>query len=132
MNHIHNIAAASLVAGLFVSAPAFADYDIVDDPAFPSVTFIEFDASTLPVVYTAPQNGSLTVIGGGDAGTVRGDASSSSTNSDRGGSSGSELSLDQRAEQRVRELVNSDADEIENLVIDREIEDRLIEDIDKF
>jgi hypothetical protein len=124
-------AIASVVAGL-AAAPAVADYDIAKDPAFPSVVYIEFDPSTLPVVYTLPEDPALPVIGGGTVDTQGGSTSNArpSDNGSRSNSSSSEtLSLNERAQNKVEELVNSSPVELENKIIDREIEDQVMDDL---
>ena len=136
MTRFGRIALVSVAAGLLPAAPALADYDIMADPAFPSVVYIEFDPSTMPDIYSAPVGDpALPVIGGG---TVNGDTGASSnaapaadTRRDKKTSQASaELSPDQRAEQRVQELVSGGPKEIENIIIDREIEDRVLEGVD--
>jgi hypothetical protein len=137
MTRFGRIALVSVAAGLLPAAPALADYDIMADPAFPSVVYIEFDPSTMPNIYSAPVGDpALPVIGGGvvngDTGGASGNAApAADTRRDKKTSQdNAELTPDDRAEQRVQELVSGGAEEIENIVIDREIEDRVLDGVD--
>lgn len=135
MNRLAKFAVAALVAGVPVSASAQVEYTLEKDPAFPSVVYVEFDPSTMPQVYTAPSSGSgLPVIRGGEvdgnvstpSGTSSSDtgAETSSTNSDD-----TTQSIDERAQSRVKELLDSGPQEIEDMIIDRKIEDQAIKDL---
>ena len=134
MNNIAKTTLAALAIGILGAAPAAADYSIVSDNAFPSVVFIEFDPSTLPQVYTAPGGGaSLGVIRGGQADGISG--GSVAQPSDQTSSTGNKpqaapMSLDERANQKVEDLMNSGPGKIENMIIDRQIEDQVLKDVD--
>lgn len=116
--------------GLFVATPAIADYAIMEDPAFPSVIYFEFeDDGTLPQVISAPAGPPTVVItsptstttnnGGGDpALPVEVDVN---VNDGHGG----DISLE---DQRLNDFANMTPAQIEQAaeqnVIDAEILDR--------
>lgn len=135
MNNIAKTTLAALAFGIVGAAPAAADYSIVSDKAFPSVVYIEFDPSTLPQVYTAPggAGAGLGVIRGGQADGVSG--ASAGQPSDQTSSTGNKqqaapMSLDERAQNKVEDLMNSGPGKIENMIIDRQIEDQVLKDVD--
>ncbi len=135
MNKFAKTTLAALAFGIIGAAPAAADYSIVSDKAFPSVVYIEFDPSTLPQVYTAPggAGAGLGVIRGGQADGVSG--GSAGQPADQTSSTGNKqqaapMSLDERAQNKVEDLMNSGPGKIENMIIDRQIEDQVLKDVD--
>jgi len=139
MNRLAKYTVAALVAGIPATASAQVEYSIEMDPTFPSVVYIEYDLSTLPQVYTAPESeDGPPVIRGGDVNDGAA-ASPSSDSQDRdsadrtqtssNGSNGSGGgSFDQRASDRLNQLGTSPK-EIENMILEREIEDRVYDQI---
>lgn len=133
MNRLAKYAIAALVAGIPASASAQVEYTLEIDTAFPSVLYVEFDPATMPQIYTAPGSGSgMPVIRGG---SVEGDLSgaapaqpvdkvATSSNSKKSSESGA---LDDRVRSRVDDLVGADGQKLEDLMIDREIEDRVLD-----
>ncbi|TCD13432.1 hypothetical protein [Oricola cellulosilytica] len=136
MTRLGTLSLASCAAVLAAAGSASSDYAIIEDSAFPSIVFIEFDPDTLPKVVSVPGGAStLPLIEGGypsDADLVPAPTQSGSIDVevDVRDEPAPVLSLDERAQQRVEELVNSDPVELENQIIDREIEDRLLDGID--
>jgi hypothetical protein len=135
MNIFAKTTLTALAFGMLGAAPAAADYSIVTDRAFPSVVYIEYDPSTLPQVYTAPgsQSGGLGVIRGGQADGVSGGSaaqSSGQTSSTGNKQQAAPMSLDERAQKKVEDLMNSGPAKIENMIIDRKIEDEVLKDVD--
>jgi len=132
MNRLAKFAIAALAAGVPATASAQVEYSLEMDAAFPSVVYVEFDPSTMPQIYVAPSSGSgLPVIRGGEVeGNISGATgqpvdpgkTSSSTGADE-----TVQSLDDRAQNRVKELLGSDGKKLEDLIIDREIEDAVID-----
>jgi hypothetical protein len=136
MNRLAKFAIAAIAAGVPVTASAQVEYSLNRDPAFPSVLYVEFDPSTLPQIYTAPEdgNGGLPVIrGGSTSGDMSAPASQpardSGQTSSTNGSGGTTQSLDERAENRVKQLLDSSPQEIEDMIVDRKIEDQAIKDL---
>ncbi|QKV18916.1 hypothetical protein [Oricola thermophila] len=131
MNRLAKIASAALVVAMPGTATAEVVYSIEEDPAFPSVVFIEYDPSTLPEIQIAPDTGSgLPIIRGG---AVDGSLTSPVGGSSASGSSGStsssadstsSLPAEERAASRIESLTPQD---VEDIVIQREIEDRVLE-----
>lgn len=135
MNIFAKTTLTALAFGMLGAAPAAADYSIVTDGAFPSVVYIEYDPSTLPQVYTAPgsQSGGLGVIRGGQADGVSGAPAgqpSDQTSSTGNKQQAAPMSVEERANQKVEDLMNSGPEKIENMIIDREIEDQVLKDFD--
>lgn len=148
MTRFAQFACALSAAALLTAAPASADYTIEDDPAFPSVIYIHFDPSTMPKVYLAPSSGDLdlSVINGGqvldqiDASAPNADspdlksddkaASAKKKSSQDANQTASTSPLEQRIDRRVEEL-SRDQPKVEEMMIDREIEDRLLEESDR-
>lgn len=136
MMRLGTLSLAFCAAAVAAAGPASADYAIVEDSAFPSVVFIEFDPDTLPKVISVPGGAStLPLIEGGyssDADFVPAPARSGELDVkvDVKEQPAPVLSLDELAQRRVEELVNSDPAELEKKIIDREIEDRLLNDIE--
>ena len=153
MSRFGIFASATCTAALLASAPAHADYTIEEDPAFPSVLFVEFDTSTMPKVYMAPSPGSvgMTVINGGDN-PAQIDASTTDPNSpdlqnaDQASTdqdadeeeddedfddeqTASTSPIEQRIEDRLRELDESDT-AVEDFIIERTIQDNILDDAD--
>ncbi|WP_193176232.1 hypothetical protein [Oricola nitratireducens] len=135
MNKFAKTTLAALAFGILGAAPAAADYSIVTDRAFPSVVYIEYDPSTLPQVYTAPggAGAGLGVIRGGQADGVSGapaTQTSGQTSSTGNKQQAAPMSLDERAQKKVEDLMNSGPGKIENMIIDRQIEDQVLKDVD--
>ncbi|MFZ2103689.1 MAG: hypothetical protein WAU86_24320 [Oricola sp.] len=134
MNTICKSAIAALALGA-AAAPAAADYSIVEDKAFPSVVYIEFDPSTMPTIYTAPVGDpALPIIRGGADDAVQdpaaGQSSQDTARPDDRQSNDSDLTADQRADKKAEELVNSSPQQIEDIIINRKIEDEILKDFD--
>ncbi|GAB4359004.1 MAG: hypothetical protein Kow0026_20350 [Oricola sp.] len=135
MKRLAQFAVAALAAGAPASAYAQVEYTIETDPAFPSVVYVEFNPDTLPKVYTAPGSGAgLPVIRGGEVdGSLSAPApatDSGQTSSMKNSGGGAVKSVDQRAQDRVKELLESSPQEIENKIIDRKIEDEALKGLD--
>jgi hypothetical protein len=130
MNRLAKFAIAALAAGVPATASAQVEYTIEVDPAFPSVVYVEYDPSTLPQIYTAPEGGGRmpVIIDGGynDSGASGQPVDSGKTSSSSGGDE-TVQSLDDRARDRVNDLLQSDGKKLEDLIIDREIEDAVID-----
>jgi len=153
MSRFGIFASATCAAALLASAPAHADYVIEEDPAFPSVLFVEFDTTTTPKVYLAPSPGSIdmTIINGGDnpgqidASTTdptspdlqNADQASTDQDADEeeddedfdDDQTASTAPIEQRIEDRLRELDTSDT-AVEDFIIERTIEDNILSDAD--
>ena len=126
------IAMLAAAAAFLPASQAMADYDIMGDAAFPSVVYIEFDPSTLPQIIIAPENGSggPVVLGSqgsavGGSGSVSDSGSSSSSRQ----SASAPQSFQERANQRVNEIVQGGQKEVENTIIEREIEDTILDGV---
>jgi hypothetical protein len=137
-------ALAALAAGMMSTASMAADYEIVTDPEFPSVIFIEYDPSSMPHIMTVPEvNPGLPIIRGGQVdGNMTAPAPSGDTGAQSSTQSGqkvdssttssndnAEMSLDERAQKRTDELLQSDGKGLEDLMIDREIEDTVLKKV---
>lgn len=133
MTILARTAIAAAAAGLLAATPAAADYSIVEDAAFPSVVYIEFDPSTMPKVLTAPDSTSgLPMIQGGQADTNAAAPSSPSASTqdapkpqDQNASSGG--TIDQQIIKKIDDLAKSTPEQMEKKVIDRAIEDRILQ-----
>lgn len=152
MTRLAFFASAVGAVALLHAAPAAADYTIEEDAAFPSVIYVNFDSDSMPKVIMAPsaRDYGLSVINGGQVqqtGVGAPDPTSpdlqsddqaadtnkdSSSSSDNGGDddTASVTPLEQRIDQRVEEL-SRNQDKVEDLMIDREVEDRLLEETDR-
>lgn len=135
--------ASAACAAVLAAAPAAADYVIEEDPAFPSVIYINFDASTMPLVLLAPQPGEFGRDGGQSPGAGTDYTSPDLINADKAADDASDdapeeeetvpddvsASANQRIEDRVQELsVNSSA--VEDVIIKNEIDTRVLENVD--
>lgn len=136
MNSIAKFAVAALAAAIPASASAQVEYTLEMDTAFPSVLFVEFDPDTMPQIYVAPGSGAgMPVIRGGRVdGNVSGGAPApavdTETTSSNAKGTGASKSVDDRARDRVGDLLGSDGKKLEDLIIDREIEDRVLDRIE--
>ncbi len=123
------IAAASALS-VATALPALADYSIIEDSSLPSVLFIEFEGDD-----AQSANGSA-------GGTVKLGGSSSSSS---GGGSGSEprvispdgndqsserKSISERVTEKLAELEAASPESLEDIIIDNEIETRVLEETD--
>ncbi|MEM9573834.1 MAG: hypothetical protein AAF870_01250 [Pseudomonadota bacterium] len=119
------LAAASALSVAAV-VPAFADYSILEDSSLPSVVFIEFEGEAAePTVIPAPASG---VTQGG-----RSSSSSSSGNSpqvikpDEKAESNKGKSVEDRVNEKIAELEAGSPESVEEILIDNEIENRVLE-----
>ncbi|MEM8540377.1 MAG: hypothetical protein AAGF25_05410, partial [Pseudomonadota bacterium] len=122
------LAAASALSVAAV-VPAFADYSILEDSSLPSVVFIEFEGEAAePTVIPAPASG-----------VTQGGGSSSSSSSSGGGNSPQVIKPDEKAEsnkgksvedrvnEKIAELEAGSPESVEEILIDNEIENRVLE-----
>ena len=130
-------AAILSVAALVVGAGPVAavDYEINGDVDFPSVVFIDFDPATMPVVLQAPKVSALPVIGGGridmqDQSPGADQRREDERSEEAAAGERRQARADQRAEARVDELSRPGSQELEDIIIDRGIEDRVLEEFD--
>lgn len=124
------IAAASALS-VAALTPAFADYSILEDSTLPSVVFIEFEGEAAePTIIEAP---GPSVTSGG---------SSSSSSSSGGGNNPQVVKPDEKAEsaprrsvedrvnEKIAELEAGSPESVEDILIDNEIENRVLEGAD--
>ncbi|MCI5076677.1 hypothetical protein [Oricola sp.] len=145
MTRLGLVASATCVAALLANAPARADYVIEEDPAFPSVIFIEFDPSSMPKIIVAPQAGQFNMPSIGGPGLSPDQNSPDLQNADKPDDDSASddrqqeeedaakddvsASADQRIEQRLEQL-SVDTSQIEDVIIQNEIDTRILENAD--
>lgn len=124
------LAAASALSVAAV-VPAFADYSILEDSSLPSVIFIEFEGEAAePTVIPAPASG--VTQGGGS----RSSSSSSSGSNDPQvikpdeAASNKGKSVEDRVNEKIAELEAGSPESVEEILIDNEIENRVLEGAD--
>ncbi|WP_421853236.1 hypothetical protein [Oricola sp.] len=134
MTRLAKAALLSAAVTIAATAPATAvDYEINTDVDFPSVVFIDFDPATMPVVLEAPKVSSLSVIGGGQSASPDQQADAPKSEESRTSEEAGErksASFNDRAESRLEELSRPGSTEFEDRLIDREIEDRFLEEVE--
>lgn len=142
-------ASAVSAAVLLYAAPAAADYTIDEDPAFPSVVYINFDPATMPRVIMAPAGDQMSLIHGGameiqnDVAVQPGQSDPNSPdlqksdtaakdNTDRTDDeqTASTTPLERSVDQRVNDILG-DQQKMEDIMIDADIENRLQEEADR-
>jgi len=147
-------ASAVSAAVLLSAASAAADYTIDEDPAFPSVVYINFDAATMPKVILAPAGDRMSVIHGGaleietdvavpadqtdpnspdlkntdSADAAKDDADNPDDLDEE--ATASTTPLDKSIDERANEILG-DQQKMEDIIIDAEIENRLQEEADR-
>ena len=124
--------AATCALSAAAIVPAFADYSILEDSTLPSVLFIEFEGEAAePSVIEAP---APSVTSGGSH-------SSSSTSSNSGNdpqvvkpsekaASNKGRSVEDRVNEKIAELEAGSPESVEEILIDNEIENRVLEGVD--
>ncbi|MAZ19096.1 MAG: hypothetical protein CL535_22585 [Ahrensia sp.] len=142
-------ASAVGAAALLYAAPAAADYTIDEDPAFPSVVYINFDVSTMPKVIMAPAGDQMSVIHGG-AMEIQNDvavqpdqtdpnspdlqktdtAAKKNTDQTDDEQTASTTPLEKSVDQRVNDILGNQQ-KMEDIMIDADIENRLQEEADR-
>ncbi|MAS06144.1 MAG: hypothetical protein CL534_15885 [Ahrensia sp.] len=145
-------ASAVSAAALLFAAPAAADYTIDEDPAFPSVVYINFDAATMPRVIMAPAGDRMSVIHGGameiqsdtavqpdqtdpDSPDLNKTDTAAKDDADRTDEQDDEQTasttpLERSVDQRVNDILG-DQQKMEDIMIDADIENRLQEEADR-
>ena len=154
MSRFAAFASAVGAAALLSAAPAAADYTIDEDPAFPSVVYVNFDATTMPKVIMAPAGDRMSVIHGGaleietdvavpadqtdpnspdlkntdSADTAKDDADNPDDPDEE--ATASTTPLEKSVDQRVNDILG-DQQKMEDIMIDADIENRLQEEADR-
>lgn len=156
MTKFATFACALGAAGLLSAAPAAADYTIDEDPAFPSVVYINFDAATMPKVIMAPAGDRLSVIQRGEM-EIQTDVAVPAVPADQTDPNSPDLKstdsaaakdaadeedeldeeatasttpLEQSVDQRVNDILGNQQ-KMEDIMIDADIENRLQEEADR-
>ncbi len=121
---------AASVLSVAAMAPAFADYSILEDSTLPSVVFIEFEGEAAePAIIEAPapsvtsggSSSSSSQGGGNDPQVVKPEEKAAST---------PRRSVEDRVNEKIAELEANSPESVEDILIDKEIEDRVLEGVD--
>ncbi len=119
-------ASALSIAAAF---PASADYSIIEDSSLPSVLFIEFEGDV--AVGSDGSAGTVTLGGGASSSSGGGSSSEPRVISPDGNDQSSERkSISDRVTEKLAELEAASPESLEDIVIDNEIETRVLEEAD--
>lgn len=120
--------AAACALSAAAIAPASADYSILEDSTLPSVVFIEFEGEAAePAVIEAP---APSVTSGGyssSSSSSRGNNDPKVVKPDEKAESTKGRSVEDRVNEKIAELEAGSPESVEEILIDNEIENRVLE-----